>query len=88
MANTTVQVLAFWNEVHTAFPSERLYQWMDLVAEGRGDWFRNLSLTRVAMSENSVNSQGKFSPYLYSQNELKLETIIQKHIEVIRLMQE
>lgn len=47
-----LKATAFWNEFHTAFPNDRVYAYMCEVAEGKADWFRNLSLTNVAIAES------------------------------------
>ena len=80
------QALAFWNEVYQEFPSGRVYHHMTAVAEDRADWFRNLSLTRVAVAENSEGTRG-FSMRRYEENMERLEEIVDRHQAVTELMQ-
>jgi len=82
----TLKAIAFWNDVYTAFPSERVYNWMNAIANDKADWFRNYSLTRIAISENSKRN-GFYSQALYDKNLKRLAAIEAKHQELIGQMQ-
>ena len=80
------KAVAFWNAVYQEFPCNQVYRHMEAVAEDRADWWRNLSLTRVAVAENSEGTRG-FSLRRYEQNLERLEEIVDRHQAVVDSMQ-
>jgi len=82
-----LKAIMFWNEVYDSFPCEQVYNWMDSISNNKADWFRNYSLTRVAVANNSKNSRGNFSHAMHDENMEKLAEIEAKHQDLINLMQ-
>jgi len=48
------KALNFWMEFNSEYPHSRVDNWMDEMAEG-ADWFRNLSLTDIAIAAHCEN---------------------------------
>jgi len=82
-----LKAIMFWNEVYEMFPCLQVYNWMDAIANDNADWFRNYSLTRIAITAHSKNSREFHSRVLYDKNMRVLEKIEAKHQDLISLMQ-
>lgn len=81
-----LKAIMFWNDVYDTFPSQRVYDWMSAITEKRVDWFRNYSLTRIAISEHSRRN-GFYSQRLYDENMKQLAEIEKNHSDMVNLMQ-
>lgn len=82
-----LKATAFWNELHTEYPNERVYNWMCAIAEGNGDWFRNLSLANVAISEHCQIGRFGFDDAKYKAGQNKVNELLAKY-QLTGLMQQ
>lgn len=82
-----LRATAFWNEFHTAYPNERVYSWMDSVADGSGDWFRNLSFANIAIAEHCRIGRFGFDQEKYEAGQKKVQQLLAKY-QLTGLMQQ
>jgi hypothetical protein len=82
------KAINFWKAINERFPHERVQNWINtLESDQRVDWFRNFGLAKIALSENSVNKQGRFSNVSYEKNEKAFKLIVSWYSDVVSLMQ-
>lgn len=87
LPKSTTRAISFWEDIQKRFPHNQVANWLNSLRGGHGDWFRNRSLVNVAVSGNSNNSRGLFSPAKYEDNMKEAEKIIGRHSEITDLMQ-
>lgn len=86
MASARLRATAFWNEFHTQYPNERVYNLMTAVAEGTVDWFREASLTNVAIAEHCRIGRLGFDQEKFEAGQMYVRQLLDKH-ELTGLMQ-
>lgn len=70
---------AFWNEFHTTYPHSKVYAWMDKVAQGHADWFRELSLTNIAIAEQCYLGRFGFDQEKYEAGQEFVKQLLEKY---------
>lgn len=80
-----IKSLAFWNEFYSAYPNERIYNWMQEIAEG-ADWFRNLSLVNIAIADTCGMGRIGFDQSKFEDGQKFVKRLLNKH-ELTGLMQ-
>lgn len=79
LTRTQQEAVAFWRDVQATFPHTSVQAWLDTLEAGRGDWFRNFSLARVAVAAHSVSPRGRWSPIAQEENDARLRALVEKH---------
>ena len=74
-----LQATAFWNDFHSIYPHDRVYSWMDAVASGEADWFRELGLTAIAIAEHCRIGRFGFDQKKYDKGQAQVHKLLKKH---------
>ncbi len=74
-----IRAVAFWFEFTKTYPHQQVDDWMDSVAQNRGDWYRNISLTRVAISEQCRIGRIGFDEAKFEDGKKFVDALLEKY---------
>ena len=73
------EIIAFWEAVQEALPTDEIANWIELLRHDQADWFRNGGAALVAVDHHSTNGRGFWSATLHDANRAILDEIVKRH---------